>query len=326
MSGIIDKKLRVTLGGLPQKIHIKGLDTSNPVLLFLHGGPGVCNRHTVMTAHQDLCDAFTLVAWDQRGSGGSYWGTKRETLTIDRLVEDARELTLWLCEEFKKEKIFIIGGSWGSELGTWLAFRYPEHIAAYVGFGQVVNGSRNEELSFRFTLQGAEQAGDKKALAILDQVGPPEGGLYKGGFEGLMAQRRIMMKYGGYSPSAKKRSYFRAMVLPMLLSREYSLQDFIGLVKGYKYVLTAMWPAVAATDFPKTCTRFEVPYFIFDGVLDRNTPAELVEDYFNVLQAPVKELIWFEHSAHNPMGDEPEKFKALLREKLLPLVQPQSGI
>jgi pimeloyl-ACP methyl ester carboxylesterase len=275
-----------------------------------------------MTAHRDLCDAFTLAAWDQRGSGGSYWGAKRETLTIDRLVEDAHELVLWLSGELNKEKIFIIGGSWGSALGTWLAFRHPEHIAAYVGFGQVVNGSRNEELCFRFTREKAEKAGDTKALAILDRVGPPKAGLYTGGFDGLMAQRRLMMKYGGYSPSAGKRSYFRAMVLPMLFSGEYSLTDFIGLVKGYKYVLTAMWPEAAAADFPKTCTRFEVPYFIFDGALDRNTPAELVEDYFNILQAPVKELIWFEHSAHNPMGDEPEKFKALLREKLRALVRP----
>jgi pimeloyl-ACP methyl ester carboxylesterase len=275
-----------------------------------------------MTAHADLAGAFTLVAWDQRGSGGSWRGAKRETLTVDRLVEDARELVLWLCREFQKEKILIIGGSWGSELGTWLAFRYPEHIAAYVGFGQVVNGSRNEDLCFQFTRKEAEKAGDKKALAILDRVGPPEKGLYKGGFEGLMAQRRIMMKYGGYSPSAAKRSYFRSMVIPMFFSGEYSLPDLVGLVKGYRYVLTAMWPEVALTDFPKTCTRFKVPYFIFDGVLDRNTPAALVEDYFNQIQAPVKELVWFEHSAHNPMGDEPERFKALLREKLSALARP----
>jgi pimeloyl-ACP methyl ester carboxylesterase len=134
-----------------------------------------------------------------------------------------------------------------------------------------------------------------------------------------MAQRHIMMKYGGYSQNAAKRSFFKAMVLPMIFSGEYSLSDFIGAALGYKYVLTAMWEQVAATDLLKACPRFQVPYFIFDGVLDRNTPAELVEDYFNALQAPVKELIWFEKSAHNPMGDEPEKFKALLREKLTAL-------
>jgi pimeloyl-ACP methyl ester carboxylesterase len=313
---MIDRKLKVALGGFPQKIHVKTEDPRRPVLLFLHGGPGVCNRHSVMTAHADLCDTFTLAAWDQRGSGGSYWGCPLESLTVDRLVEDARELALWLCKEFNQEKIFVIGGSWGSELGTHLVYRYPEHIAAYVGFGQVVHGGLNEELSYAFTRAEAEKAGDQKALRILEQVGPPVAGIYKGGFKGMMAQRRIMMKYGGYSPSSVKRSYFKAMVIPMLCSGEYSPADLIGVALGYRRVLTAMLYEVAATDLPKTCPEFKMPYFIFDGRLDRNTPAELVEDYFNAIKAPVKELVWFENSAHNPLGDEPERFKALLREKL----------
>ena len=314
---MIDKKTKVTLGGLAQKIHIKSKNADNPVLLFLHGGPGVCNRHAIMTKHADLADDFTIVAWDQRGSGGSYKGARVETLTVDRLVEDARELAEWLCAEYKKDKIFIIGGSWGSELGTFLAFRYPERIAAYVGFGQVVNCSRNEELCFNFTLEEAEKAGDKKSVGILNAVGPPVGGIYKGGYDGMMAQRRIMMKYGGYSQSNKRRSYFSSMVIPMVFSGEYSIPDLIGLAKGHKFVLKAMQDEVAKTDLPATCAEFKVPYYIFDGRLDKNTPAELVEDYYNLIDAPDKDLIWFEESAHNPMTDEPEKFKRLLREKLL---------
>lgn len=120
---MLDEKRMVVLGGLPQKIHIRTLDENKPVLLFLHGGPGVCNRHTVLHDHEDLMDTFTLVGWDQRGSGGSYFGARKEDLTIDRLVLDAKELVAWLCDFFHKDKIFIIGGSWGSELGTWLSCR-----------------------------------------------------------------------------------------------------------------------------------------------------------------------------------------------------------
>ncbi len=313
---MIDQKLKVTLGGLPQRIHIRGEDEENPVLLFLHGGPGVCNRHTVMKNHADLARTFTLVAWDQRGSGGSYRGAGRETLTIDRFVEDANELVLWLCERFRKEKVFIIGGSWGSELGTYLAHRHPARIAAYVGFGQVVDGAKNEALSYAFALAEAEKAGDAKSVAILQKVGPPVMGVYNGGFAGMMAQRRVMMKYGGYSRSEKKRSYFRSFVIPVLFSGEYSLPDLIGLARGYKYVLTAMWEEVGKTDFPATCTKFMVPYFVFDGVLDQNTPAALVQAWFDTIEAPQKELIWFEQSGHNPMNDEPERFKRLLIERL----------
>lgn len=314
---MIDEKRMVTLNGLPQKIHIKGRDEKNPVLLFLHGGPGVCNRHTVMSDHADLAAVFTLVAWDQRGSGGSYFGAKKETLTVDQMVEDANALVNWLCERFHTDKIFIIGGSWGSALGTYLAHRYPRHIAAYVGFGQVVDGAKNEAISFAFTMAEAVKAGDQKSIDILNKVGPPVNGSYNGGFSGMMAQRNIMMKYGGYSQSAKKRSYFSSFVLPVLRSGEYSIKDLYGLVRGYKFVLTEMWSAVGTTVFPETCTRFDVPYFVFDGRLDQNTPASLVQDWFDSIEAPQKELIWFEQSGHNPMGDEPERFKRLLIDRLL---------
>lgn len=323
---MIDRKQMVTLGGLPQKIHIKSTDPAHPVLLFLHGGPGVCNRHTIMTDHADLTDTFTLVAWDQRGSGGSYKGAAVETLTVQRLTDDAAELVEWLCREFHKDKIFIIGGSWGSMLGTWLAYRYPAHIAAYVGFGQVVNGAENERLSYEFALDAAEKAHDAKSIDILRRVGPPVKGVYNGGFDGMMAQRRVMMKYGGYSQSAAKRTYFSSTVLPMIRSHEYSLSDFIGVAKGYKYVLTAMWPEVGGADLAASCPKFAMPYFIFDGRLDMNTPASLVEDYFNGIEAPEKELIWFDHSGHNPMGDEPDKFKALLRARLTAVAQKEPNV
>lgn len=323
---MIDEKRMVTLNGLPQKIHIKGSDETNPVLLFLHGGPGVCNRHTVMHDHADLAKTFTLVAWDQRGSGGSYFGAKKEMLTVDQMVEDANALVGWLCARFHKEKVFIIGGSWGSELGTYLAHRHPEKIAAYVGFGQVVDGAKNEQISFDFAMAEAVKAGDEKSVAILNRVGPPVNGSYKGGFDGMMAQRRVMMKYGGYSQSKKKRSYFSSFVIPVLFSGEYSIRDLYGLVKGYKFVLTEMWDAVGATDFPKTCTKFAVPYFVFDGVLDQNTPASLVQAWFDSIEAPKKELIWFEQSGHNPMGDEPVRFKQLLIDRLMAVREQEKNV
>jgi pimeloyl-ACP methyl ester carboxylesterase len=312
---VIDCIRKIPLGGFPQKIHIKGRNPANPLLLFLHGGPGIPNRHSVIKTHADLCDAFTIAAWDQRGSGGSYHGIDPGSLTVDRFVEDARELVEYLCGEFGKERLFIYGGSWGSELGTLLAHRCPERIAAYVGSGQVVNGTLNEELSYRFCLERAEAAGDRKSAAVLKRYGPPVRGQYREGFAGLMAQRRILKKYGGHS--TRKGGYFRTMLLPMLCSGEYSLGDLWGIVRGYKLVLSAMWPLVGELDLAARCPAFSVPYYIFQGRHDKNTPSDLVQAYYDGISAPDKDLVWFEHSAHSPLAEEPERFKALLREKLL---------
>ncbi|MBO7677342.1 MAG: alpha/beta hydrolase [Erysipelotrichaceae bacterium] len=298
-----------------QRIHVRSNDTSLPVLLFLHGGPGVVNRHSVMKDDIDLLDSFTIATWDQRGTGGSYYGVDPDTLTISQLVEDASEVVRYLCNEFNKEKIFVIGGSWGSLLGIRLIHTHPEHIAAFVGFGQFVSGEKKETITYQFTLDQAKAANDEEVVRKLESVGPPVKGMYKGGFDGMMVQRNAMMKYGGYSKSEEKRSYMDSFVKPMILSGEYSLSDLLGIVLGYKKVLKVMWPEIGKEDL-SIYTDFSVPILIFDGRLDMNTPAELVEEWFDKIKAPYKELIWFDESGHNPMGDEPERFKTLLKEKL----------
>ena len=319
---MVDYIQTVAINGVSQKIHVKGNDIHNPILLFLHGGPGVANRHFVIGSNSDLCDDFTIVAWDQRGTCGSFKGCDKSSLTVSQIVNDAADLVEFLCDTLGQKKLFVIGGSWGSCLGTLLVKRHPERIAAYIGFGQFVDGPLNEELSYEFALEQAKAHGDKKAVKKLTELGKPVNGVYKTGYAGMMAQRKIMMKYGGYSQDSKKRSYLSSMVIPILKSKEYTWKDIIGFVKGYSFVLKAMWDEVAGINLLKeTEGRVEVPYFIFDGRLDNNTPASLVEDYYNALSAPEKDLIWFDKAGHNPLGDCPDEFKKCIREKLLPIAK-----
>ncbi len=311
----LDRKEKVMLGGTAQTIHIWGSSRENPVLLFLHGGPGVPNRQGIAKNHLDLTDEFTVVAWDQRGTGGSYFGCDPETLTLDQLISDCVELLDYLRGELEKDKIFLVGGSWGTELGTFACARAPDRIAGYIGYGQVVNGVENETLSYAFTMKMAQEANDAEALETLRKIGPPVDGQYQPVFEGLMAQRKLLAKYGGHS--VKKESYLRGTVLPILLSRELSFREKYGTAKGYKLCLTQMWPTVVHYDFLHEMNVFQVPYYIFQGKMDENTPSELIQAYFDAIEAPDKDLIWFEHSAHGPLGEEPERFKQLLREKFL---------
>lgn len=311
----IDRKERVFLGGVKQTIHIWGTREDNRVVLFLHGGPGVPNRHGIAKNHMDLLDDFTIVAWDQRGTGGSYFGCDPASLTLEQLISDCGELLDYLCKTLHKNKIFLLGGSWGTELGTFVCQKYPEKVAGYIGYGQVVNGIENEAVSYAFALDAAKKAGNQDDIAELEKIGPPVDGQYKPVFEGLMTQRRIMKKYGGHS--TKKGGYVSGTVIPILLSRELNLWDKIGTAKGYKVCLSAMWPTIVRYDFVTDCGPFQMPYYIFQGRLDQNTPASLVQAFYDAIEAPDKDLVWFEHSAHGPMGEEPEKFKGCMREKFL---------
>ena len=315
----IDRKERVMLGGMLQTIHIWGTKHENPVVLFLHGGPGVPNRHGMAKKHMDRLDDFTIVAWDQRGTGGSYFGCDPKTLTLEQLISDCAELITYLCETLQKKKIFLLGGSWGTELGTLVCQRYGDLVAGYIGYGQVVNGIENENVSYAYTLEKATEAGCAEDIAKLEQIGPPVDGQYRPVFEGLMAQRSLLKKYGGHS--TKKGGYFSGTVLPILTSPELSLREKIGTAKGYKVCLTQMWPTIVHYDFIRDCGPFAMPYYIFQGRLDQNTPSSLIQAYYDSIEAPDKELIWFEHSAHGPLGEEPEKFKALMREKFLTIAK-----
>lgn len=312
---MIDKIFKVELNGFKQKIHIKG-DPDKPILLLLHGGPGVTNRHMCSYNNQDLLDTFMMVCWDQRGTAGSYWGLDKETLTIKQLTDDANALVEYLCKEFNKEKIFVLGGSWGSLLGTKLAYTYPEHLYAFVGFGQFVDGELNEKLSYEFALEEAKKANDQKSIDKLVKLGPPVMACYKGGYDGMLIQREVMNKYGGYSKKNKSSSYVGGLAKAYLFSGEYTPLDIIGVLLGNRIVLEKMWPEIGRCKLPDECINFKIPYFIFDGKLDKNTPSELVENYYSKINAPYKELIWFEESGHNPLIDEADKFKELLKDRL----------
>ncbi len=320
----IDRKERVILGGLAQTIHIWGTKQENPVVLFLHGGPGVPNRHAMAKNHMDLIGDLTIVAWDQRGTGGSYFGCDPETLTLEQLISDCAELIDYLCDTLKKKKIFLLGASWGTELGTFVCQKHPEKIAGYIGYGQVVNGIENENVSYAFALEKAREAGNEADIAELQRVGPPVDGQYRPVYEGLMTQRRIMKKYGGHS--TKKGGYFTGTVIPILTSRELDIRSKIGTARGYRLCLSRMWPTIVHYDFVHDCGAFRMPYYIFQGRLDRNTPASLVQEFYDSIEAPDKDLVWFEHSAHGPMGEEPEKFKRLMREKIFAIAGKEKTV
>lgn len=311
---MLDKKIKIELNGFKQKIHIKG-NPEKPILLFLHGGPGVANRHMCTIYNQDLLDDFMVVGWDQRGTGGSYFGVDEKTLTIDQLTEDASALVDYLCKIYNKEKIFAIGGSWGSLLGTKLAYKHPEHLYAFFGFGQFVDGELNEKLSYEFALEEAKKANDQESIDKLVKLGPPIMAQYKGGYDGMLIQREVMNKYGGYSKKNQSKSYTGGLARAYLFSGEYSLLDALGVLLGNRKVLENMWPEIGRVKLQNECTNFKIPFIIFDGKLDKNTPADLVEGYYSKIEAPYKELLWFEESGHNPLIDEADKFKTNLKDR-----------
>ncbi len=270
----IDEHLQVPVNGTTLDFRIRGTNAANPVLLFLHGGPGVCDRHFILRDQAPLTDACTLVCFDQRGAGKSYTHAQaRRSMDMDTVVEDARIVVEYLCGRFRKDKINLVGHSYGSFLGVQLCRRYPQRIAAYVGIGQLADGPENERISYEFALEEAKKRGDKKALADLTRIGAPRKGFYQS-MDDLMVQRNYLAKFGGaiYGQSA---TMIRSTVLPILRSPEYSLFDVPGYSNGAYYNMRQLWQTVIGCNFIENVRELDVPVYITQGRHDRNTPRSL---------------------------------------------------
>lgn len=321
MQYLLDETLYIDVNGNQQNLHLRSNKPAGEVLLFVHGGPGVCDRSWVMPKQsQYLADHCVMVCWDQRMAGKSY---RRKdtgmTITIGDMVEDMHTVVNYLRTRFCKEKIYFVGHSWGSILGVCYLTKYPETVKAYVGMGQFVNGPENERLSYEFVLNYAKEHGNKKAVADLEKIGAPVGGLYgtdETWFDNMMIQRNYMTKFGG-GCYKEKESIFSSVLVPFVTSGEYSLlPDLYRYAKGSYFCLRQLWKEVVSLEFDRDVKALEVPVYLFQGDHDQNTPTVLAKAWFDALEAPYKEFVPFHESAHSPIKEEPELWGMTLVEKL----------
>ena len=185
----IDEATNVEIGGIEQWITIRGEDRNNPALLFLHGGPGDATNPWGYAAFRSWLKYFTVVQWDQRGSGrtfGRNGAASASTITPDRMAQDGIELAEWVKKKLHKDKIVLVGHSWGSILGVFMAKARPELFYAFVGTGQVADPTRNYAVAYAALVDRAARDGNSRALGELNEVGPPP---YKDG-KGFAVQRK----------------------------------------------------------------------------------------------------------------------------------------
>lgn len=303
----------ITLGGIPQAILVRGEDTTYPILLLLHGGPGFSEMALFSTYNKELEKHFIVVNWDQRGAGLSYTpGIPDSTMTIQQFVNDAHELVSWLKKRYNKEKIYLLGHSWGTVLGVNLVQQFPNDFYAYIGVAQVVNMSENERLSLQFTIDTATAENNKEALADLKDVQkryPPNGAVTIGD---LLKQRRWLEYYGG--SVWKEKNYGK--IFSRIPAGNNPLYDTARSAKGGAFVLPRLMQELTTVDLAKTAPQLKVPIYFLEGRHDYNVPFKLAEDYYNTLQAPHKEIIWFENAAHMIPFEEPEKFNEAIINKI----------
>lgn len=304
---------KVTLGDSQQWITLRGHDVTNPVLLYLGiGGPGAGGMPANAMMFAELEKHFVVVNWDQPGTGKSYGAVPIHNLTVERFVADAHALTLLLRERFHQEKIYLFGLSWGTILGIKLVQQYPELFYAYVGNGQMVNTTENDRMGYELALKLAAEWGEEARVHTLRSYGPPP-----------YAGQGMALKYMAYN-----NVLFRQMDSPTLelvllvvpqVAREYGLLDRVNFARGLIDSFPVVYAQLSDLDFTKQAAHLAVPVYFLVGRQDINAMASLVERYYNVLQAPHKELIWLA-SGH---GATPQELTDALVNRVLAQTQPE---
>ena len=306
----------ILLGGVDQWIMMRGEDLGNPPLVLLYGGPGLSETQLFRHYNAPLEKAFTVVYWDQRGSGKSFDGRiSRSSMTLERFIADLDELVEAVRRRTGKGRVAVLGHSWGTVLGVLYAARYPEKVEAYVGVAQIGDWPAAESASYAFALAEAKRLDDRKALADLRAIRPPP---YDA--KALWTERTALQRMEGRLTPKTLWDMGRISVA----GPEASLLDLPYLLRGFRFSLDAMWAEVSQLNLRELVPALQMPVFFLLGRKDHWVPPETSVAYFEQLAAPSKQLVWFENSGHQVFADEPAEFNKTMVELVRPSIGPDA--
>jgi pimeloyl-ACP methyl ester carboxylesterase len=300
----------VNIQGIKNWLVIRGRNVHNPILLFLHGGPGSPELPLLRHFNEPLEDEFVLVYWEQPGTCKSYSPDMQDSdLTVDKFVDYTKGVIDYLRARFGKDKVYLVGHSWGSALAILAAKKYPEVVHAVVGVGQVVNPVAGEISSFRLTLRRAREEKNDVAVNELAGLGDPPAYVLAAddNYDGFMIKRKWALffglaLYGKRSYKDYERYYFDAT--------EYTVFDLLPYIRGRRLTARTLGHDVANINLMAQAPELAVPVYFMMGRYDAISLNADFDEYAQRLKAPKKEVVWFDRSAHLPLFEEAAKFNA----------------
>jgi pimeloyl-ACP methyl ester carboxylesterase len=314
LAGSISEKVFVTINGVKQGMFIKSKDATHPVLLYLHGGlPEYFISQQYPT---DLEDYFTVVWWEQRGSGISYSADMPpEMMTLEQMIADTLEVTNYLRQRFGQEKIYLMGHSGGTFIGILAAARAPELYHAYIGVAQMSYQLKSERLAYEYMLERYQANGNVKMVRKL--LAAPVT-MTDGTPAAYLALRDGAMHSLGIGTTHDMKSVITGVFIPSLTSRDYTLIEKVNLWRAKsRSGVSPLWDTILATDLSQQVPELDLPVYFFEGIYDYTCSYTEAKAYFDKLGAPLKGFYTFEQSAHSPLFEEPEKTLHILLEDVL---------
>jgi pimeloyl-ACP methyl ester carboxylesterase len=314
IAGSISEKIFVNIGGVKQGMFIKSKNSKNPVLLYLHGG--MSEYFLTQKYPTGLEDYFTVVWWEQRGSGLSYSASiPPETMNLEQMISDTKEVTNWLRNRFGKEKIYLMGHSGGTFIGIQVVALAPELYHAYIGVAQMSYQLKSESLAYEYMLKKFREIRNTKMVRNLEAAPVT---MTNGTPDTYLALRDKAMHNLGIGTTHDMNSVITGIFLRSLTSQEYTLMEKVNMWLGKSHSgVSPLWGKMLSTDLTKQVTELKLPVYFFHGIYDYTVSYTLAKEYFGKLKAPVKRFYTFEQSAHSPLFEEPEKMRHIIQDDIM---------
>lgn len=307
----IDEKLYVNINGQEQYVFIRGIDVNNPIILNLHGGPANPDAFFTYEFAKEIVDEYTYVSWDQRGCGRTYYKNKHidpqnKSADFEQAIKDVDELVKYLCMRFNKDKVIIMGHSYGSLLGISYVSKYPERVEKYIGIGQSVSIKDTQEKNYIETVNLL--MGDKKKR---DELETAYQRLEKSfNIENLAKFQRLAVPcFIANMPKIKQTNQMKLI----LSSPDLAFNDIRWLVgmlnlnahytrnkKLLDYTLSANIYDIE--------NEYSVSMYFISGENDKSCRVDLLKQYYDEIVAPNKKLVIMKECGHSPQIDEPVLF------------------
>jgi len=295
---------------------LRGASVKSPVLLILEGGPGGTGIGRVRNSGDDLERRFVVATWDQRGASKSYKALEPSaTLTVDQMVKDTLEVVDYLRARFEKQKIYLVGSSWGTIIGTLAVQHAPEKFAAYMGTGQMVDPFATDRLMWAESIRDA-QGRDDRSAGKLRALGPPP-------YDDTLDYPIAISSNPKWIQFTHGEDYSAHSEYPAsLFVREYSLVEQLRGMAAIAETFHVLYPQLSDTDFRVDVPSLEVPVYLVEGRHEAAGRSTLARTWFNALSAPDKRWVSFQKSGHTPPYDEPSRFAHLMEDVLASSSKP----
>lgn len=312
--GIVEAEY-ITLGGQEQYILTRGNDLDNPVIIYLHGGPSSPDAYETYVFTDYLVDDYTIIAWDQRGCGRTYFSnidadSTGSTVNFDRAVQDLDELVDYAMDKYNKDEVIIMGWSYGTILGTKYITEHPEKVSAYISIGQFVNMSQNEQIGYDVALERANELGDDTSQLVQ-------------AYENYQAvgtlPTMLQLRSYTYPYLVANQTHIADQMTPAILSPYFGMDDFKWFmiqqsdINNYISLNSELFDYLSV-DVHEFGTEYQVPVYYIVGSEDYTCNAGMVMDFSTEITAPIVTSGLMDGCGHGCHYDNPEEFARIVKE------------